>query len=145
MYVPNDSISLSFGKRLENKLWKLKGNEVLKSEVDKLTNLMIAELDNFFIKANTIDKFYTFFENECTNLRMIESLVYSAIYSKNEDAELILDNFINTLQQENLSIRWINDILNQMKYLKSILDNKEKLDELFEKNIKYTKSNLGLE
>lgn len=145
LYVPTDSISLSFGKRLENKLWKLKGNEVLKSEVDELTTLMRAEMDNFFSKVNSIDKFYVFFENECRNLRMIEALVYSAIYSQNKDAELILNNFINNLQQENLSIKWISDILNQMKYLKSILNDKNKLDDLFKKNIEFTKTNLKLD
>jgi hypothetical protein len=144
LYVPNDSLSLSFGKRLKNKLWKLKGIEVLESEVKELTSLMMTEIDDFFIKINSIHKFYNYFKNECRNLRMIEAVVYSAVYSQNEDAELILDNFINALQQENLSIKWISDILNQMKYLKSILNDKDKLDDLFKRNIECTKTNLNL-
>jgi hypothetical protein len=145
LYVPNDSIILSFGKRLENKLWTLKGNKVLKSEIDELVFLMRTEIDNFFIKTNSIHKFYNFFENECSNLRMIEALVYSAVYSKNEDSELILDNFINSLEHENLSIKWISDICENMKHLKLILTDKNELDNLFKKNIEYTKENIGLE
>jgi hypothetical protein len=145
LYVPNDSIILSFGKRLGNKLWTLKGNKVLKSELDELSSLMRTELDDFFIKINSIPKFYNYFEHECKNLRMIEALVYSAIYCKNEEAELIVDNFINTLEHENLSIKWISDIFEEMKYLKSILVDKNKLDNLFKKNVEYTKANIGLE
>ncbi|WP_410220749.1 hypothetical protein [Pedobacter sp.] len=145
LYVPNDSISLSFGRRLNDKLWKLKGINSSKEELAELHALMVNENDNFFEQVDSVKKFYDHFENSGKNLRMIEALVYSAIYSQNVDAEMIIDNFISTLRKENLSIAWIGKILEQMEYLKSIIADKELLENLFNKNIEYTKRNLHID
>ena len=144
LFVPNDTISLSFGKRLGNRLWTLKGNDVIQSDIIDLSILMKNEVVNFFADIDSNNKFYNFYENECKNIRMVEALVYSAIYSQNKNAELILNNFINNLQNEDLSIKWIGTILQKMQHLKLILNDKDKLDTLFKANIKYTKVNIGL-
>lgn len=145
LYLPNDSIILTFGRRLENKLWELKDANNFEVTMNKLLLSIKNEIENFVVKVDSAEKFYNYYSNKCENLRMTQGVVYSAVYLKNSESELLLNNYIKILKEQNLMIKWINSLLIEAEYLKSIFSDRNEIDSFFNSKIDYTKSNLNLE
>lgn len=143
LYIENENIILTFGWRIR-KQWKLKNNDNLDKDLQELSTLMLEELNSFLNIVDTPSKFYEYYHDKCVNIRMIEAVVYSAIYTKHPDAELILNNFIEILQNENLSIKWMKKILNEMIDLKETFHNDAEISKKLQSNIQKTKSHLKL-
>ena len=147
LYIPNNFLRLTFGKRLIKSDWLVKENINIIEDMRKLESLMIHEIDNFFDQVDSASKFYSYYEEKKDNIRVHEPLVYSAIYSKNPNSNLILNDIISEMESEkyNISTEWENNILLDMKHLKSILNNEIELKKLFQKNILNTKQVLKIE
>lgn len=144
IYVPNENINLTFGKRIRNEQWQIKNNPKFDKDIKKLSNLMSNEVTTFLNEIDTPLKFYNYYQDKSVNLRMLESVVYSAIYTKQKDIKILLNNFIDILKKEDLSIKWIEELLNQMVSLNKIIDDDNKINALIKNNIEFTKSNLKL-
>lgn len=147
LYINADNIILSFGNRLKGKdgnLWQLENNPNLEEILSELLLLMKDVIDDFLNKVNTPSRFYNYYQDKLVNIRMVEAVTYSAIYSKHKDSELILENYIKILQNENLEIDWVKNLLDVAKNLKLIIDDDEAIQNLFKKNIDETKQALGL-
>lgn len=144
LYVPNEHIILTFGKRVRNEQLQIKNNKEFDKDVKELSKLMNKEIEVFLNEVSSPSKFYNYYQDKCVNLRMIEAVVYSAIYTKQKNTKTLLNNFINTIKKDDLSIKWIEDLLNQMISIKEIVDDNDKIDILLKNNIEFTKSNLKL-
>lgn len=144
LYVPNENIILTFGKRLREKEWAIKNNPNLNSDLNLIRQLIEEEISSFITAVDTPIKFFKYYEDKCINLKMIESLVYTSLYIKHKDSQLILNKFIDHLKHQDLTINWVNELLNNMLFLKNIQDSKNKLDNLFKNNIEETVKSLGL-
>src|SRR5690606_32289028 len=119
-------------------------NSKFDKDIKELSSLMNNEFVDFLSKVDTPLKFYKFYGDKCVNLRMIEAVIYSAIYTKQKDVKLLINNFIDLLKKEDLSIKWIEELLNQMISLNEIIDDDDKINSLINRNIEFTKSNLKL-
>jgi hypothetical protein len=147
LYVKADSIVLTFGnrlKRMDDELWLLKNNPESHNLLSELNDLMLQSLNTFLSQVNTAEKFYNFYNDKCSNLRMIQAVVLSAVLADDADAQLVLDNYINILQGENLDFKWKKDLLDEAMFLKQSFDDSKVLYKYFEDNIAQTKRALNL-
>jgi len=147
LYLKSEHIILSYGKRLKGtrgELWLLKNNTNLEETIEELIPLMKDAIDVFLNNVDTPSKFYNYYQDKLVNLRMAEAVTYSAIYSKNKDSKLILENYINILENENIEVDWVKNLLDVAKGLKLIIGNDEAIQNLFQKNIIETKQTIGL-
>jgi hypothetical protein len=146
LYVNADYIVLSFGKRLKGKngeFWKLKDTLNFEEMISELETSMQNEIDTFLKEVNTPLKFYNYYTEKSVNIRMVQAVVYSAIYSKHKDAESLLKNYITMIKQEDLNYDWIKNLLKEALCLQNIIDSKSSIDDFFDNNINSTKINLG--
>ncbi|WP_420552292.1 hypothetical protein [Tenacibaculum aiptasiae] len=149
LYVENEDLSLTLGKRMEIKknggVWHLKNNSDIDKTISELKSLIKKELKGFLSKIKTSEDLYDYFKNKkVKNIRIKEALVYSAIHSDNKKGKKILSGFIKELKKEDLEIGWIKSILENMVYLEKEYENKNDLNVFFNKNIEQTKLNLKL-
>jgi len=147
LYVKSDSITLSFGKRLKGingELWQLDNNPNLENTINELLSLMKNSVQDYLRYIDEVVKFYNYYHDKTSNIRMIQAITYSAIYSNISDSEIILDSYIDTLQKQDLSIKWIKNLLEESLYLKSIFFDKEAINRLFINNREATLKSIGL-
>lgn len=149
LYLMKEDLSLTFGQRLKRgkneELWHFKNNPQIDKTLKSLTLLMQKEIKDFFPKVETPKDFFEFYkDSEVKNVRIKEALVYSGVYAKHPQSKELLKSFTEELENEDLTIQWIKDVLQNSLHLQEVLDKNGDVDTLLNQNIKMTKSHLKI-
>jgi len=143
LYKKSDHVVLNFGSRIRKEVWSIKA--ITPKELENLQEMMNKEITEVLIHLTNSSDFYNYYVNKCTNIRMLETVVYSALMSELDDSEQILDQYVDVLKKENLAITWVADLLSEAEELKELLLRKDNsLKKLLLEHIEFTKSKLGV-
>lgn len=117
LYVPLDSIVLTFGHRIRlsqtKEWWGIDPkSKKMATVVKKLQAAIMQETKTFLDKVNSPDAFYHYYSNnKQTNVRTYEAVIYSSFYARNQEAFKEAESFLNILKEtQDLTIPWIKQI-----------------------------------
>ena len=125
LYIRDNILHLTFGKRLKFKnseAWNI--DEIVddKYSMDYLLNEMKKEEKEIARLSGPLE-FYEFYKKEEhleENLRVYEAVIYSSIWLSLPSAQKELNDCIEYIyQQEDLSIKWVKEVLDNMLRLRN--------------------------
>ncbi len=136
LFVPSSTIFFTFGttlKSLSGDQWWKYAPENLKQQGLDLAN-RINEIDErFFKKIKDSKDFYNHYKStKRTTLSHFESTTYSACFARLPESRKELDEFIRFIEKsQNLNIGWVRDIYEKTILLKSLIENLDETQSLF--------------
>ncbi|MBN1971953.1 MAG: hypothetical protein JW870_21555 [Candidatus Delongbacteria bacterium] len=147
IFIENDNIVLTFGKRIKNKngneWWSInKENE--NYIIQNLNTVFENEGFNYLNQTGSLNKFFNYFRDCQTNLRIMEAVSFTSFIIGNKDCYKENDTLINEIEENHdLGIKWKRDILDKLYLIKNINDD-SKLKQIFLGWSYYTVKQLGL-
>jgi hypothetical protein len=144
LFIPNDSVVLTFGRRIRNSIWIIKDNPLIENDLKEMKSLMDREFFDYLSKIDSSSGFYEYFGRKSTNLRMIEGVVHSGVSANRADVKGVLANFIDALKSNDMTIGWVSDLHTRMLEIYKNWENRAFLSSMMGKNIQFTKDHIGI-
>jgi hypothetical protein len=150
LFIPCDSIFLSFGLRLKNfentEWWDFKpsGSDEAKVFYMNLHDTIIKKGIPYLNQVNTLEMFYQFFKTEKDKAVSIhQGVTYSLFYLGDKKAFDEAHSFLDHIKRtQNCEIRWVKEMINNTELL--INNNLDKAREILKEWEKLTIDNLNI-